>query len=110
MIDVTEIEVLDKLILETPALLILWGGQECGVCHAIKPRIEEMIIHDYPKTIMAYVDCHINSDMCAQKGVFTLPTVQVFFEGQRFVEEVRAFSVQQIQSGMARPYAMLFEV
>ena len=49
------------------------------------------------------------TDICAQEGVFTLPTLQVFFTGQRFIEEVRSFSLQKVMQEIERPYQLLFK-
>ncbi|NPA72251.1 MAG: thioredoxin family protein [Gammaproteobacteria bacterium] len=90
------------------ALLILFGGKNCNVCHSIKPKLIELVSEAYPKMKMVYVDCHVVTDICAQNGVLTLPTLQVFFTGQRFIEEVRAFSLTKVIDSIARPYSMVF--
>jgi thioredoxin-like negative regulator of GroEL len=40
-----------------------------------------------------YIDCEQLQEICAQRGVFSLPVVQVFFMGQKFIEEMRGFSL-----------------
>ncbi|MDG6778215.1 thioredoxin family protein [Thiomicrorhabdus sp. zzn3] len=103
------LEALESLKQEAEALLILFGGKECNVCHAIKPKLEALLSEHYPKVTQCYVDCHVTTDICAQHGVFTLPTLQVYFGGQRFIEEVRSFSVPKVIEDMARPYSMMFD-
>jgi len=93
---------------EQEALLVLFGGRACNVCHAIKPKIEASVAERYPKMAMVYIDCHKTTDICSQNGVLTLPTVQVYFTGQRFIELVRTFSVPQLMDQIERPYQMLF--
>jgi thioredoxin-like negative regulator of GroEL len=39
------------------------------------------------------IDCEQLQEICAQHGVFSLPVVQVFFMGQKFIEEMRGFSL-----------------
>lgn len=99
---------LDELKHSEDALLVLFGGRDCNVCHAIKPKLLELMGEHYPKMTLVYVDCHETTELCAQNGVFTLPTLQVFFGGQRFVEEVRSFSLQKVVQDLARPYSMMF--
>jgi thioredoxin-like negative regulator of GroEL len=89
-------------------LLILFGGKNCNVCHTIKPKLIEMVAESYPKIKMVYVDCHVVMEVCSQNGVLSLPTLQVFFTGQRFIEEVRTFSLQKVIQEIARPYGMVF--
>lgn len=109
MQDITSLEMLENLKREEDALLVLFGGRECNVCHSIKPKLIELIEAQYPKIKMVYVDCHDVTDVCAQEGVFTLPTLQIFFTGQRFIEEVRSFSLQKVMQEIERPYQLLFE-
>jgi thioredoxin-like negative regulator of GroEL len=105
---ITDNERLEQLKQQSEALLILFGGRECNVCHAIKPKIEEALAEHFPKMERVYVDCHETTDICSQNGVLSLPTVQVYFTGQRFIELVRTFSVGQLMGQIERPYHMLF--
>ncbi len=88
-------------------LLVLFGGKECGVCHAIKPKLIGLMAAHYPLATIAYIDCHATPELGAQQGVLSLPTLQVFFGGQKFIEEVRTFSLQKVIDNMARPYQMI---
>ena len=99
---------LDSLKASEEGLVVLFGGKECNVCHVIKPKLIELMTEHYPKMTLAYVDCHVTTDICAQNGVLSLPTLQVYFTGQKFFEEVRTFSLQKVAQDMARPYSMCF--
>lgn len=108
MENIETLDRLNELKYEQEALLILFGGKECNVCHSIKPKLIELVENQYPKVKMVYVDCHVVTDICSQNSVFTLPTLQVYFTGQKFIEEVRSFSLQKVIDDMQRPYSMLF--
>ncbi len=108
MQNIETLEELENLKQSEDALLILFGGKNCNVCHTIKPKFLEMVTESYPKIKMVYVDCHVVTDVCSQNGVLSLPTLQVFFTGQRFIEEVRTFSLQKVIQDIARPYSMVF--
>ena len=109
MLDIQTLEQLESLKKSQQALLILFGGKECNVCHAIKPKLMSLITESYPEMKMVYVDCHVIIDVCSQNGVFSLPTLQVFFSGQRFIEEVRSFSLGKLVKDIVRPYSMVFD-
>ncbi len=109
MQNIQTLEQLEALKKSEVALLILFGGKDCNVCHAVKPKLIKLITDNYPKMKMVYVDCHVVVDVCSQNGVLSLPTLQVFFSGQRFIEEVRTFSLGKVQQEIARPYSMVFE-
>ena len=109
MQNIKTLEQLENQKKSEEALLILFGGKDCNVCHAIKLKIIDLITASYPKMKMVYVDCHEVIDVCSQNGVLSLPTLQVFFTGQRFIEEVRTFSLTRLVQDIARPYSMVFD-
>ncbi|MDO8718485.1 MAG: thioredoxin family protein [Polaromonas sp.] len=105
---ITSAEQLDALKQNptAPALLILFGGAHCGVCQAIKPKLESLMAQQFPDIALAYVDCAVLPGCCAQHGVFTLPVVQLFMEGQLCLERVRSFSLQELSAQIARVYRL----
>lgn len=100
---------LQDRIQHSEAVLVLFGGAHCNVCQVIKPKITELLAHEFPRVEMVYVDCEAQQDLCAQEGVFSLPVVRVYFGGQRIGEWVRTFSLGQLREAMQRPYALYFD-
>lgn len=105
---VTTLDEFNQMKQTSEALLVLFGGTTCGVCDAIKPKLIEAISKTYPKMQQIYVNCHEITEICSQNSVFSLPVVQVYFTGQKFIEEVRSFSLQALLEDIERPYRMLF--
>jgi thioredoxin 1 len=106
---ITDLEALQSLLRRELGALILYGGPTCGVCAAVKPRLEAMMQARFPRLSLGYVDCEASPDLCAQEGVYTLPVVRVYFEGRRFAERVRVFGLAELADELARPYGLLFE-
>lgn len=101
-------EALAELLQSNAAVLILFGGEHCGVCQAIKPQLEALAEREFPKLVTAYIDCQeAAASLCAARAIFSLPVVQLWFEGQRFAEFVRAFSMGEIRTALERPYQLL---
>ena len=84
------------------ALLVLFGGAHCGVCQAIRPRIESMVAQSFQQVAMAYVDCAQAPAVCAQQGVFSLPVLRFYLGGQLALERGRSFSLQEVGVEMER--------
>ena len=108
MVDVNTLEELEALKTSEEGLLILFGGKACNVCHSMQPKLVELMNEHYPKVKLVYVDCHVHTQIGSQNDIFSLPTLQVFFTGQRFIEEVRSFSLQKVMQDLQRPYSMVF--
>ncbi|MDR9439837.1 MAG: thioredoxin family protein [Halomonas sp.] len=110
MIPIAEEQQLDAALASHPAVLVLYGGRTCGVCQAIKPQLEAMLAGEFTEMAACYVDCQgEGSAICAQQRVFSLPVVQLWFEGQPFDEFVRVFSIGEVRRAIQRPYAALFD-
>ncbi|WP_044409710.1 thioredoxin family protein [Thiomicrospira microaerophila] len=109
MQQLTTIEELDNLIQTQPGLVVLFGGAHCGVCNVIKPKLAQALAEDFAQLMLVYVDCQVTTDICSQKGVFSLPVVQVYIDGQRFIEKTRNFSLPGLLADLSRPYSMRFE-
>jgi len=108
VINVCSGEALSELLQSNPAVLVLFGGPHCGVCQAIKPQLEKLANDEFPKLVTAYIDCQeAATPVCAARGIFSLPVVQLWFGGQRFAEFARVFSIGEVRSALERPYGLL---
>ncbi len=108
MKNITSLEELNNLKATAEVLLVLFGGKDCNVCQVIKPKLIDLINKNYPKIAMVYIDCHEVTELCSQGGIFSLPVVQVFFAGQKFIEETRTFSLKKLIDDIDRPYNLIF--
>ncbi|MFO8142681.1 MAG: thioredoxin family protein [Marinobacter sp.] len=99
---------LSELLQSSPAVLLLYGGASCGVCQAIRPRLEKLASEEFQRLVTAYIDCQgAAAPVCAARGIFSLPVVQLWFEGQRFAEFARVFSIGDVRAALERPYGLL---
>ncbi|WP_296533427.1 thioredoxin family protein [Rhodoferax sp.] len=90
----------------TQAVLLLFGGPQCGVCQAIKPKLERLMVQKYPEIALVYIDCGESPDICAQHSVFSLPVVHFYIEGQLFLERGRSFSLLELGEEIERIYRL----
>lgn len=95
-----------QLLRANSALLVLWGGAHCGVCQAIRPRLEALMAEHFAAAALAYVDCADAPALCAQEGVFSLPVLRFYVHGQLALEYARSFSLQQVLADVERVLAL----
>lgn len=108
MTPIADHDALEAALAARPAVLVLYGGRACGVCQAIKPRLAAMLADEFPRLEALYVDCQGEaSALCAQRRIFSLPVVELWFQGQLFETFVRAFSLGEVRRAIQRPYAAL---
>lgn len=98
-----------KNIKEKNSMVIVYFGSEvCGVCTALKPKIEEML-KSYPNIKSVQVDADISPEMAAANNIFTIPGILLFIDGKEAIREARFISVPDIENKISRYYEMYFE-
>ena len=102
-------EQLDALLKQYPAVLLLFGAPDCGVCQALKPQIATMLAQDFPKMQLAYIDCEAQVAIAASHNVFSLPVVETVFYGRSFARFSKVFSLGDLKGAIVRPYGLLKE-
>lgn len=100
-------KVIEKLINKNEMVLVYFGSDNCDVCSAIKPKIEE-ILKSYPKIKSTQVDIEKNLKLSADYNVFTIPAILVFVQGKELIREARYISIQEISNKIARYYSLIF--
>ncbi len=105
---ITLLETLRYLKETEKGVLVLFGGKDCGVCQSILPKLTVLMNEHFPCINMVYVDCHTAQEVCGQEGVLSLPTLQIFLQGQCVFEGVRTFSLQHMVDAIKRPYELVF--
>jgi thiol-disulfide isomerase/thioredoxin len=97
----------DTLIKKETMVIIYFGGEGCGVCDVIRPKIEELT-KDYPKIKTVIVDVEKSIEIASSYSIFTIPAILLFIEGKEVIREARYINVQDIKEKVGRYYAMLF--
>ncbi len=85
-------------------LLILFGAPPCSVCQSLKLKLNQLLPEQFPQLQSAYVDCQATPAISAQHGVFSLPVLKVYLEGQLVLEQAGVFSLQQFTQDLRRWY------
>ncbi len=94
----------DALVTDTAQLVAYVSRPSCGVCVALKPKIEGLLAQYGVPGV--YVDAEAHPAVAGQRVVFTVPTVLVFDEGRevgRFSRHMSLSDVERLLSLMAAP-------
>jgi len=93
---------------EVGVLLYFWG-ENCNVCHALRPKFKELFDKEFPLLKQIYLDAHENREISVHYQVFSIPTMIVFMDGKEFAREGRSVSLHQLTEKLKRPYGMMTE-
>ena len=99
---------IDEYINSEPAVMCYFSHDECNVCKVLRPKIDEMQKNEFPRVKMIYCDTVKYPEIAAQRGIFTVPTILVFFEGKEFIRVSRNNSIDELKRQIDRPYQMVF--
>jgi thioredoxin-like negative regulator of GroEL len=103
------LEELQDIIRTEVGVLLYFSGENCNVCHALRPKFKEVFDKEFPQLKQIYLDAHENPEISAYFQVFSVPTMMVFMDGREFAREGRSVSLHQLTQKLARPYSMMTE-
>ena len=101
------LEQLQQTIREEVGVLLYFSGENCNVCHALRPKFKEVFDKEFPQLKQIYLDAQEYADIAAHYQVLSLPTILVFLDGREFVREGRSVSLHQLTEQLKRPYGMM---
>ena len=101
------LEQLQTTIREEVGVLLYFSGENCNVCHALRPKFKEVFDTNFPQLKQIYLDAHENAEISAYFQVFSVPTMIVFMDGREFAREGRSVSLHQLTEKLKRPYMMM---
>jgi len=88
-------------------ILVYFSGENCNVCHALRPKFKEVFDKEFPQLKQIYVDAQEHAEISAFYQVFSVPTMIVFMDGREFAREGRSVSLHQLTEKLKRPYEMM---
>ena len=103
------LEELQQIIRTEVGVLLYFSGENCNVCHALRPKFKELFDTEFPQVKQIYLDAHENPEISSHFQVFSVPTMIVFLDGREFAREGRSVSLHQLTQQLARPYGMMTE-
>ncbi|MCG2419224.1 thioredoxin family protein [Aequorivita sp. F47161] len=102
-----EANALKEIINSELAVAVYFSAPNCSVCYALKPKVEALFLNEFPAVKFIHVEIDKSPGISGAFGVFSAPTLLVFFEGKEFLRKVRLMSIQELQQKIERPYKLL---
>jgi thioredoxin-like negative regulator of GroEL len=89
------------------AVMLYFSAPTCNVCHALKPKLVEAIVDNFPTFVIESIDISETPEIASHFSVFTIPTVLIFFQGREFLRKSRHMSVGEVINAIERPYNLM---
>ncbi len=94
---------------EHPAVMLYFFNDVCGVCHALKPRVENMLMEEFPKVRFVPVDAGESMELAGQLRMLSVPGILLFLEGKEYLRYNGMVALQELESKIFRPYHLMFD-
>ncbi|MCX6075736.1 MAG: thioredoxin family protein [Campylobacterales bacterium] len=101
------IEEIQLIVKENPAVMLYFSAPTCNVCHALKPKLLEAIGKNFEKFKIISIDISTSQEIAAYFSVFAIPTVLIFLDGREFLRKSRYMSVDEVIREIKRPYEIM---
>lgn len=103
-----EINDIEKLVTEKTAVMLYFYNDNCSPCKVLRPKVQEMVMEDFPKLEFRLINAEQFPATSAQYGVFASPAILVFFEGKEYIRESKNISINELHDKIERIYNMIF--
>lgn len=87
--------------------MLYFSAPTCNVCHALKPKLTEAVMNEFPTFVMESIDISQTPEVASHFSVFAIPTVLIFFQGREFLRKSRHMSVGEVTDAIVRPYNLM---
>jgi len=104
------LDAIKKALQENPLALVYFSHENCNVCKVLKPKVKELLVNNFPKVSLFYVNTVNYPEVAGQFSVFTVPTILVFFEEKEYIRESRHINLSAFSERIRKLYNMYFEI
>ena len=108
MENLTTIDDVDRFINSHNLSFIYVSRENCGVCHAVLPRLRELLDH-YKDIHLGFVDASQLEEIAAKLSVFTVPALLLFIEGKEYLREARFVHFDELKIKLDSLYELYNE-
>ncbi len=86
---------IDQIIQENPYVILQFGTDSCGPCHAIWHKLEDWS-ESHTDVAVVYIPIETYLEQAVQMGILSSPTVLTYIDGKLFQKESGYFSLEKI--------------
>ncbi|MDA3942540.1 MAG: thioredoxin family protein [Bacteroidetes bacterium] len=94
---------------QSAAALIYFYSDRCSPCISLRPKVEKLLQESFPEMKLIYVDSEKQPEIAAYFGVFSNPTLLLYFDGHEHQRLSKYVSIAQLSEAIDRPYHLLLD-
>ncbi|MGM9932822.1 thioredoxin family protein [Pradoshia sp.] len=105
MKELTSLNMIEDFVQENPMSFLYVSRQECSVCHAVLPRVRELLDH-FPDIRLGHIDANAVPEVAAAYSIFTVPVILYFIEGQEVLRKARFIHFEELAEQIEKIYGL----
>ena len=102
-------DTLKQQIAEEKGVISYFYSDRCAPCVSLRPKVSKMVNEEFPEMKLIMVDSESHPETTAAFGVYSNPSLIVFFEGKEFRRYSKYISINELGGDIERVYSMVFE-
>jgi thioredoxin-like negative regulator of GroEL len=106
--ELSQLSQIQEAIQNDDALLAYFYSDHCAPCISLRPKIRDLINNEYPKMKLYFINSEKYPEITAEFGIFSNPTLLVFFDRKEYLRKSKYVSIPEMQQGIGRLYEMMF--
>ncbi|MDG5472534.1 thioredoxin family protein [Jeotgalibacillus sp. ET6] len=104
-IEITSLQEAEDAIAGENVLLMYLSKENCSVCHALLPKIQDMM-EAFPAIKFYQGDVGKIQEIAGQFSIFTVPGLLLYAEGREVLREARFVRVEELNEKLEKINAM----
>lgn len=108
MKELTTLSEVRELIENHSFAIVYVSRPDCGVCHALLPQVEELLIQ-FPQIKCGHVNADEVKGIAGEFTIFTVPVILFFVDGKEYLREGRFIHMQLLEEKIRKIYEMYEE-
>lgn len=82
--------------------LLYFTSPKCGICHALKPKVERLLQNEFPNVEFKEVPIENIPELIGQYLIFTAPAILLNQEDKELFRIAGPMGIQQIRDGLVK--------
>lgn len=103
MTEITSIERFQEFINYHHLSFVFISREECGVCHALLPQVEELL-QRVPEIQLGHIDAGMVEEIAGKLMIFTVPVLLLFVDGKEYIREARFVHMEMLEEKISKIY------
>ncbi len=100
---------LKEIIADSELCLVYFRSLDCAVCHALLPKIEQLVTARFPLIKFVFVETTELPEVAAEFTILSAPSLVFFIQGQEQQRWQRQIALGPLQEALDRPYQIFHQ-